>query len=154
MNKSPRKIQEQTQIAARRRQVAHFLTLRMNQREIADALHVSPQTIMRDVRAVKKYWLEQSRKDVDVFISRELAELESMDRTAAIKQEDGGWFDRRLRVKERKARLIGLDRQKLEVTGHDGGPIAVLDARSALLAAIVGIINDRGEGDTGESPAD
>ena len=142
MGKLPKRqarLKKETEMADRRRKVAHFLTLRMDQKDIARILNVSTATISHDVRAIKAQWLEATKQDVGIFLARELAELESMDRTAAIKQDDGGWFDRRLRVKERKARMMGTDRQKLEVSGNDGGPIECADVRERMAARIAAL---------------
>lgn len=136
---------QKNEMAERRRTVASLLAKRATQAEIAQALGVSERTISRDVEAIRAAWLEDTKKDAEIFISRELAELEDMDRDAALRQEEGSWFDRRLRVKERKAKMVGIDKQRYELTGKDGGPIDFSDARSALLAAIIGITNGGSE---------
>ncbi len=51
--------------------------------------------------------------------------------------------DRLLRVAERRARLLGLDLDRVEVSGPGGGPIEVA-------AEVVVYVPDNGRGATGE----
>ena len=130
---------QRTDIAARRRLVASLLAKRVPQIDIAKTLGVSPATITTDVKAIRREWQEAARADMEIVVARELAELEDMDSDAALMQSEGSWFDRRLRVKERKAKMLGLDTSRLELSGQGGGPIEFTDARSALAARIAAL---------------
>lgn len=130
---------QRTDIAARRRLVASLLAKRVPQIDIAKTLGVSPATITTDVKAIRREWQEAARADMEIVVARELAELEDMDSDAALMQSEGSWFDRRLRVKERKAKMLGLDTSRLEISGQGGGPIEFADARSALAARIAAL---------------
>jgi hypothetical protein len=130
---------QRTDIAARRRLVASSLAKRVPQIYIAKSLGVSPATITTDVKAIRREWQEAARADMEIVVARELAELEDMDSDAARMQSEGSWFDRRLRVKERKAKMLGLDTSRLELSGQGGGPIEFTDARSALAARIAAL---------------
>lgn len=130
---------QRTDIAARRRLVASSLAKRVPQIYIAKSLGVSPATITADVKAIRREWQEAARADMEIVVARELAELEDMDSDAARMQSEGSWFDRRLRVKERKAKMLGLDTSRLELSGQGGGPIEFTDARSALAARIAAL---------------
>lgn len=143
---------QRTDIAARRRLVASLLAKRVPQIDIAKTLGVSQATITTDVKAIRREWQEAARADMEIVVARELAELEDMDSDAALMQSEGSWFDRRLRVKERKAKMLGLDTSRLELSGQGGGPIEFTDARSALAARIAALA-DAGAADepTGQS---
>ena len=130
---------QRTDIAARRRLVASSLAKRVPQIYIAKSLGVSPATITTDVKAIRREWQEAARADMEIVVARELAELEDMDSDAARMQSEGSWFDRRLRVKERKAKMLGLDTSRQELSGQGGGPIEFTDARSALAARIAAL---------------
>lgn len=138
--------QKAAEIAERRRVVASLLAKRMPQFEIAKTVGVSTATISRDITAIKAAWLEEAKQDVEVVIARELAELEDMEDDAAQAQSDPVWFEKRLKVKERKAKMLGLDAAtKSEIAGKNGGPIEFADTRSALAARLTALLT-AGEG--------
>ena len=78
-------------------------------------------------------------------------ELERLDRLLlgvwgqAAKGNQGA-VDRALRIMERRAKLLGLDApSKTELSGPQGGPIEVNDAREQLLRLVVRQADARGE---------
>lgn len=143
---SPVDTEKALEIAERRRVVASLVAKRMPQVQIAKALGVSQPTIASDIKAIKAAWLEEAKQDVEVVIARELAELEDMEDDAAQAQSDPVWFEKRLKVKERKAKMLGLDAAtKSEIAGKNGGPIEFADTRSALAARLTALLT-AGEG--------
>ncbi len=137
---------KQAEIAERRRVVASMLAKRMPQVQIAKALKVSQWTISNDIKEIKKAWLEAAKADIADIAARELAELEDMEDDAAQAQSDPVWFEKRLKVKERKAKMLGLDAAtKSEIAGKNGGPIEFADTRSALAARLTALLT-AGEG--------
>lgn len=56
------------------------------------------------------------------------------------------------RIEERRAKLLGLDAPaKSEITGADGGPLQVTDARNALLSKLTSLAaGETAEGETAE----
>ena len=108
-------------ITRRRAQVANLLTSRISQEEIARTLQVEPATITRDVRVILAGWDQRAHEGADVIRSRELADLEQMERDCAVAfsgDKKDGWVGRRLQIKERRAKLLGLDAPaKQELSG-------------------------------------
>ena len=103
------------EIAARRVIVASLHARRLRQDEIAEQLKVDQSTISRDLAAISKEWREQARETLDETIARELAELSEMERDCALQfssKKEVDWIDQRRRIKERRAKLLGLDSQK------------------------------------------
>lgn len=113
-----------SEIEARRLRVADMLLRRMNQTAIAKVLGVSKPTVHRDVLAIEAEWRKQAVADLDTIKARELAELDEMERQvikASVEQgDDPGvespkWVEARLKIKDRRAKLLGLDSpQKIE----------------------------------------
>lgn len=100
-------------IAKRRRMVAQLYLRRMTQIEIAEKLNISQATVSGDLKALKREWLEQSLDAVDEVRAREVAELDEMERDCALQFVGGKedvWILRRLGLKERRAKLLGLDK--------------------------------------------
>jgi predicted DNA-binding protein YlxM (UPF0122 family) len=121
-----------TEIADRRKKVASYYLNKMPMVDIAEKLGVHKMTISRDVKELNKVWAKEAQADISEHIARELAELERMElEAAAMYQHFKGnekkgfplnsydankWFESRLKVKDRRAKLLGLDRpQKLDV---------------------------------------
>ena len=129
--------QDLAAMAARRRRVAELYLLRKTQEEIADETGFSQSTVSRDVNFLIQEWRKDAQADIDLIISQELAELNYMDKEAAVNYYDSKnlsvdpssgrkmekWSLIRLKVKERKAKLLGLDqptRLNVEGPGLDG----------------------------------
>ena len=114
-------------IEARRRRVAGLLLGHDTQDEIARREEVSRQTIVNDVRALRKQWRQELVDDPVAIKAQELAELNDMERDCIKGYEltkDAAWVRERRLIKERKAKLLGLDAPlKQEHTGPAGGPI-------------------------------
>jgi len=116
-------------VSKRRVTVAKLWTRRLTQEEIAAAVGVDQSTVSRDLKALVTAWRKEALGDVTATRARELADLDSMEREAAVAasakvspQELARLLEVRLRVKERRARLLGLDapqRGKFELTLDD-----------------------------------
>ena len=112
------------EVSARRVTVAKLWTRRLTQEEIAAAVGVNQSTISRDVKVLVAAWREKALGDVTDARARDLADLDAMEREAAMAasgsvspQELARLLEVRLRVKERRSRLLGLDApQRQEVT--------------------------------------
>lgn len=110
-------------ITNRRRDVAKLYKQHKDQAEIAEKLGVSQPTVSRDIDFITKQWKGEALEEISIIRARELAELDEMEKEAAANYEnarpaiDDGrptremdrWFKRRLEVKERKAKFLGLD---------------------------------------------
>lgn len=117
--------QEKLLIEERRRKVATLWLAHVTQEEIAAQIGVSQKTVSVDISAIKA----QYRAERTEIIDRENAELDHMERECALRyqrEKAGEWLDRRLKVKERRAKLLGLDApSKVEASGPGGGPLRV-----------------------------
>jgi transposase-like protein len=112
----------------RQRKVAALYLRRVSQSEIAKQLGVNQATISRDLQVLYKLWRAEAASMIDEHQARELAELDQMEQDAAIqysqtKRRD--WLDTRLKIKERRAKLLGLDINKVQHTGEGGGPVVI-----------------------------
>jgi len=150
-SKHPPKIAE---IEYRRNQVAALYLNRMTQPEIVETLKkkgipdVSQSTVSRDIKFLKNRWREESEEDIKLIVARENAELDRMElELAALYQmakKIGDMknviklIDQRLHIKDRRMRLLGLDKltsitiQKLldsEKTSDD----KIIELKEALL---------------------
>ncbi|HEV8177680.1 MAG TPA: hypothetical protein VGP44_08335 [Gemmatimonadales bacterium] len=116
---------DEVAIAKRRREVAALYLAHQTQTAIARLLNVGQSTISDDLAALKEEWRTESLADLQIVIEREANELDEMERRAAVadsKAKTPEWFDRRLKVKERRARLLGLDApQRIDATS--GGQV-------------------------------
>ena len=120
---------KRAEIDARRHRVAALLLSRKTHAEIADALKVSVRTIVTDARELKKLWQKELIDDPVAIKAKELAEMDDMERDCSkefMATRSSEWIDRRLRIKERRSKLLGLDApQKRELSGPKGAPIRV-----------------------------
>lgn len=146
---------DDTAIAERRKTVASLYLNRVPMRQIAHHLKVSPATVCVDLKALRAEWREEHLADIEGVVVRELAELDAMEQRCVLmdaKSKTPEWMDRRLRVKERRARLLGLDAPaKQDITS--GGQVlgqwsevrevvmsalaAFPEARQAISAALI-----------------
>lgn len=119
------------EVSRRRATVAKLWTRRLTQEEIASAVGVDQSTVSRDIKMLVANWRKEALGDLTAARARELADLDGMEREAAVAasanvspQALARLLEVRLRVKERRARLLGLDAPtRSEVTGREGGPI-------------------------------
>ena len=96
----------------RRRKVAGLYLRKVNETDIAARLEVSQATVSRDVKWLMQEWRRDAVADIAEMRGRELAELDEMERDAALQfasTKAPQWFLARLEVKKRRARLMGLD---------------------------------------------
>lgn len=103
-------------ISHRRSIIANFMMSKLTQEDIVRALkeqhniEIDQTTISRDMTELRKQW--QKEQDISIVKGQEVVELDYMEREAAIRYastKDPGWIDRRLKIKERRAKLLGLD---------------------------------------------
>ena len=97
------------------------------QEEIARREGVSRQTINNDVKVLRETWRKELVDDPVAIKAQELAELNDMERDCMrgySRTHDRVWVAERRLIKERKAKLLGLDAPvKQEHTGPEGRPI-------------------------------
>ncbi len=135
----PPKTKAHTEVKNRRKKVAALYLNKVDQADIADKLSISQATVSRDIKALAEEWHNEAMLDINTHISRELAELERMElETAAMyqtakredkpssKREAISWMETRLKIKDRRAKLLGLDQpQKLDLKAEHSGQIVV-----------------------------
>jgi hypothetical protein len=131
----PKKIRHKQDVAARRASVAEMWARRITQRDMARTLNVSEPTISRDIAWLLDQWRAEAVRKVDDVKARELADLDAMERDIAMAlvphhgntislRERARLTDTRLRIKERRAKLLGLDAPtRQEISGPDEAPL-------------------------------
>lgn len=100
------------EIAQRRREVAALTLAQLTQTEIAQRIGVSQQTVCEDLKKIKGQWAKQNAEEYETTIARERATLDQLQRVVAARAflgEHEAVLDL-LRILERRARLLGLDR--------------------------------------------
>ena len=109
--------------------MAGFLLGHATQEEIARREGVARQTINADVKALREAWRKELIDDPVAIKAQELAELNDMERDCIrgyALSHDRTWIAERRLIKERKAKLLGLDAPvRQEHSGPEGGPIPV-----------------------------
>lgn len=123
-------LEKKEALLERRAQVARLLLARTSQVNIAKVLGVDRMTIVRDVKMLQDEWRKKLVDDPVALKAQELAELREMERetvTRYVSSHAGGEIDRRLKIKERIAKMLGLDAPQ-EISGPGGGPIQFDDA--------------------------
>ena len=124
----------------RREQVAGLLLARTPYRQMASMLNVALSTIAKDVQIIRKRWVASSLHSYEQHVSEQAALLDGLERAMAPKAllGDARAAEVLLRVMERRARLLGLDRPvRHEVTGVDGGPIVMTETLAEEAEALV-----------------
>ena len=123
----------------RRRNVARLMVNHATMAEMESQLGMSHSTLANDMRWVRAQWQKDFEADMEQLKAREFAELADMERTCVrefVQSHEGNWIDRRLKVKERKSKMMGLDSpQKNEHSGPAGSPIAIEGMDMASLMA-------------------
>lgn len=141
---------ELVKIEDRRRKVSQLYLRRQTQEAIAQALGVSQATISEDIAQLRKQWAQENVENLDQVKVREAAELDEMEADAAVefsKRKNWEWFDRRLKCKERRARLLGLDAPTKTDANVNIGKLSDED----LIAAAKGCL--AGDGPPGSDPS-
>jgi len=108
-----KRAREKRERTVRRQKVAEmYYRLRLRQQEIADEIGCNQSTISRDIKALDEQWRQRIADEVDTVRARELGDLDEMERDCAFQLQmtkSARWMAERLKVKERRARLLGLD---------------------------------------------
>lgn len=114
-----------TRLEQRRREVAKLLKSRVPQIDIARQLGISPATVSRDVSVLRAQWREEMSADMDSVLAQELAEIADMERAAAVEfvnapsgERSTRWLEVRLKCKQMRAKLLGLD------SAHEAAQVA------------------------------
>ena len=132
---SPR--QQRFTASERRREVARLYYQRHTQQQIAALIGCSQQQVSRDIKAI----LAEYRCERGQHIEREIVDLDQMEQATEMRFAETGereWLSERRAIKERRAKLLGLDahdaempvigRIILEIGGHASGPPAETEA--------------------------
>ena len=119
--------QKQAELDDRRRRVAQLYLRRVHMSDIARQVGVHKSTITRDLQHLSREWLAESMTDTKILKARELAELDEMEYDCALQfsaKKHVEWTHARLRIKQRRAKMVGLDDPEVhQIVGADGGPI-------------------------------
>lgn len=114
-------VQQQTEIAERRQQVARLYVQGKRQQEIADLLAVSAATVSTDVKAMRTAWHREATADVAVHTRKQYERLEMLYLALLPQVEKGSprAIEVAIKLIERQAKLMGTDRpEKHEVSGN------------------------------------
>lgn len=101
----------------------------VSQNRIAATLGISQPTVSRDILVIKDEWKAQRLVRLDDHRDRELQELDRMEGDAiraALSCDTGSddhrkWLETRLKIKQRRAKLLGLDAERLHTIKVEGG---------------------------------
>lgn len=132
---------DEVEIANRRQKVAQLYLRRQTQEAIAQALKVSQATVSMDLTELRKQWAAESVDALDQVKVREAAELDEMEAEAAVefsKKKSWEWYDRRLKTKERRAKLLGLDAPTKTDANVNIGKLSDADLVRETKAALAG----------------
>ncbi len=110
-------------IAMRREAIAAMRARGLSLRQIRESLAnldvpiiVSHGTIVRDVQAIREEWKKAAAQSIDEWIVKELADLDELEKQVWRSKR----YDLVLRVKERRSKLLGLDKpMRTELTTKD-----------------------------------
>lgn len=116
-------------------------------REIAKELGIGVGTVHADLEAVRAELDENSRCRAEIERSVGAGRLDKVSRklmaTVDLVDDPGELStiaNALARIEERRSKLLGLDAaSKTELTGAEGGPLKVEDARNALLSKLSGL---------------
>lgn len=107
---------KQLQMAERRAKVARLYSVGgLTKAEVAAKLGVSMETVRGDLRYIQNRYYEEAKSDLIALRAREWQELRLMEMEAGRRYQESKrpvWLRLRLRIKERSARLMGLDEVK------------------------------------------
>ena len=130
---------KRVEMEARRQKVAELYLRKTKQEDIAKELKISQATVSRDLTWLRRRWTEAAIGDIDARRGRELAELEEMELDCAVQfgvSKDPRLLNTRLRIKERIAKMLGLDAPERKDITTGGKPVSV---------SIVEVVKDYGE---------
>lgn len=119
---------------------------------IAKELGVSVGTAHRDILELLEESREKLREKAQHHIALDLQRLDALIAAMWAKAERGGVgaVDRLIKILERRARLLGLDKaDKVQISGPNGGPIEISDIRERLRDRLARLT---AEGDEGQDP--
>ena len=94
-------------------------------REIGEALGVANSTVSEDVKVIRQQWRQRATTDYATFLAEEMAKLDLLEHELLPKALAGGpkggvnlrAVDRVLAIRDRRARMLGLDASsKVEAT--------------------------------------
>ena len=125
IEKTPRK----DEIIIRREAIAAMRARGLTQRQIRDSLlnmkppiEVSIATVNRDLKIIRAEWKQKATESIDEWIASELADLDELEKQAWREKR----YDLILKIKDRRAKLLGLDKpMRTELTGADGAPVKI-----------------------------
>lgn len=119
-------------VMERRLKVSELLKKRLTHQAIASRLGVERSVITKDIKAIQNEWASQCIDNIHLVRLRELADLEDMERECIARLEGlqahphqgSRWMEERRKIKERRAKMLGLDTEqrfsiKKEVTYID-----------------------------------
>jgi hypothetical protein len=118
---------ELNRIEQRRREVAALVAAHWNYREIATRLGVASSTVSDDVKAIREQWRQRATEGYASFLAEEIAKLDLLEHELLPRALSGGpeggvdlaAVDRVLAIRDRRARMLGLDSpSRVEVTMH------------------------------------
>lgn len=111
-----------------------------NQRQIASILDISASTVNTHLKEIAKDWEEAAKEKHGAVVAHDIALIERGIRALYPQYARGDTRSVASMVKlmERRSKLLGLDApEKREITGSDGGPIAMEHDLAAQLRATV-----------------
>lgn len=98
----------------RRKEVARLYFQRYTQQQIAPLVGCSQQQVSRDIKAI----LAEHHAERGEHIEREVSDLNQMEQATQQRFEETGereWLSERRAIKERRAKLLGLDAHSEDV---------------------------------------
>lgn len=128
--------EKSAEMADRRKKVASLYLNKVAPEDIAISLGVDRSTVTRDTIFLRKKWREEAQEDIACHMSRELAELERMELEVASQYQTAKkagkelfavkWMDTRLKIKDRRAKYLGLDQpDKIHLKAEHSGEVSI-----------------------------
>jgi len=112
----------------------------LSYQKIADHLGVSAPAVFKMVKSALRELNAETAETAEEVRRLELERLDEWQTRVAKDVQAGNvlpGIDRGIRLIDRRAKLLGLDApQRNEISGRDGGPVEVTDARARLMEAI------------------
>lgn len=117
------------EIIIRREAIAAMRARGLTQRQIRDSLlnmkppiEVSIATVNRDLKLIRAEWKRKATESIEEWIANELADMDELEKQAWREKR----YDLVLKIKDRRAKLLGLDKpMRTELTGADGAPVKI-----------------------------